>query len=114
MLPVSSFCADKIFARRWSLLRNHQHLNTFRMSKTEGPSSSDSRGPGASGRGSVGTQDVGEGLRARGEGTVILVPLAGEETERGGCRVLLKRRYLFCKGVEVMVVKNKGCAFHPV
>src|SRR6267142_5614848 len=39
MLLASSFCADKIFARRWSLLRNHRRLNTFRTSKTEGPSS---------------------------------------------------------------------------
>ena len=39
ILPSLSFCADKILAKRWSLLRNHQHLNTFRMLKTDGPSS---------------------------------------------------------------------------
>src|SRR6266850_2195985 len=58
--PASSFCADRILARRWSLLRNHRRLNTFRTSKTEGPSSSILRtegeggGPGAGGEGGAG------------------------------------------------------------
>ena len=39
-----SFCADKILARRWSLLRNHQCLNMFRTSKMDGPSSKGTTG----------------------------------------------------------------------
>ena len=96
MLPASSFCADKILARRWSLLRNHQCLNMFRMSKTEGPSSSISQmeggggGPRAGGEGGAGFDCLASGA-AGGDRGVTDVPRA---TMRGGGRSrCLKTRF---------------------
>ena len=59
-------------------------------------------------------EDAGEGPRARGGGTVILVCLARGETGRGGHQELVERRDLFCKGVEVMVVGKQEADLIPL
>jgi hypothetical protein len=40
--------------------------------------------------------------------------LAGGDTGRGGCQVLLEGRDLFCEGVEVMVVGKQEAAGNQI
>jgi hypothetical protein len=69
ILLLSSFWAARIFAMRWSLLRNQWHLNMFRTWKIEGPSFMDFKGtvgttPAAVGGRRAFTAFLGEGGRA--------------------------------------------------
>jgi len=75
-----------MFAMRWSLLRNHCCLRTFRTSETEGPSSSLTSFKGGQ-----------MGLGAGGEGGVSFTFLLGRE-KIGGERC--------CKDIEMIVVRK--------